>query len=221
MKKKKGTAAFWTGCIIAAFVAAAAVFILMLQIEKSVLSDYEKSSIYVAAKDIPEGYLLTEDNYEEYLELREMDVSCIPDAALREGMIPKDKAALFSIDKGVLLTEGMFGEWNAVTRDMREPVIAGFKAEDIFQVAGGVLRSGDLVHIYAVAEDGQARLVWSDVLVEQVFDSAGNIIPVEDRLSPAQRLNVYLDKADVEEFYSQLASGSLRVVKACDKGGAI
>lgn len=215
MKRKKSKAAFWTGCVIAAFVAAAAVFILMLQIEKNMLSDYEKTVIYAASREIPKGMLLTEANCGDYLEAKEVDSSCIPDMALTDDVSVEGRLAGFSIEKGVLLTEGMFEEINTVLQNMREPVIAGFKAEDIYQVAGGVLRAGDYVHIYTVTEDGQAQLVWPHVFVEQVFDSAGNTIPNEDEETAAQRLNVYLDKADVETFYSQLACGSLRVVKVC------
>ncbi|MCM1045764.1 MAG: hypothetical protein NC417_09650 [Candidatus Gastranaerophilales bacterium] len=219
MGKKKGNTAFWTGCIFAAFAAAAAVFVLLLQIEKNMLADYEKAYIYVAAREIPAGCVLTADNYGEYLEWREVDVNCIPETALTEEVKAENKEALFTIEQGVLLTEGMFADRNMVTQNMREPVIASLKAEDLCQVVGGVLRSGDYVHIYAVGEDGQAHLVWSDVFVEQVFDNAGNTISVEDHVTSAQRLNVYLDRNDVEAFYSQLAGGSLRVVKACDRGG--
>lgn len=213
MKLENKRRAFWTGGIAAAFVAAAAIFTLMLQIERNVLADYDKGTIYVAAREIPEGTLLTEENFFGYLELKELDQSCIPQTALTDESSVEGKIAEFSIEKGVLLTEGMFGELNMVTRDMTEPVIAGFKAEDLYQVVGGVLRAGDFVHIYAVTEEGQAQLVWQDVFVEQVFDSSGKVISNEDRTTAAQRINVYLDKADVEEFYTQLAGGSLRVVK--------
>ena len=213
MKKENRKRAFWTGGIAAAFVAAAAIFILMLQIEKSVLADYEKGVIYVAAREIPKGTLLTEANVSTYLERRELDTSCIPDTALTDGNALAGNIASFSIEKGVLLTEGMFGKLETVTQNMTEPVLAGFKAEDLYQVVGGVLRAGDLVHIYVVTEEGQTHLVWSDVFVEQVFDNSGNVIINEDRVTSAQRINVYLDKADVEEFYTQLAGGSLRLVK--------
>lgn len=213
MKMENKRRAFWTGGIAAAFVAAAAIFILMLQIEKNALADYEKGVIYVAAREIPEGTLLTEANISEYLERKELDISCIPDTALTDGSSLAGRIAVFSIERGVLLTEGMFGSLETVTQDMKEPVIAGFKAEDLYQVVGGVLRAGDFVHIYTVTGEGHAQLVWQDVFVEQVFDGAGNAISNEDRTTSAQRINVYLDKTDVEEFYTQLAGGSLRVVK--------
>jgi hypothetical protein len=60
-------------------------------------------------------------------------------------------------------------------------------------------------------------LAWEEVYVQQVFDSAGKSIPNGDKTSIAQRINVYLDKADVETFYSGLAMGNLRVVKVLKK----
>ena len=94
-------------------------------------------------------------------------------------------------------------------------MIAGFKADDICQVAGGVLRAGDRVNIYSVREEGTV-LVWADVYVQQVFDAAGAMIGNEDGVSSAQRINVYLDETEVETFYSELARGSLQVVKLVD-----
>ena len=125
-------------------------------------------------------------------------------------------AAVLNIEEGVFLSQGMFEQWNDIVGDMKAPVVAGFKADDLYQVTGGVLRAGDRIHIYTVSEDGQAGLIWENVYVEQVFDSAGTAIKGEDRVSPAQRLNVYLDAEDVERFYTELARGTLRVVKVCD-----
>lgn len=213
MKVQNKKRVFWTGSIVAAFVAASAIFILMLQTEKKVLTDYEKGNIFVAAREIPKGTLLSEENIIDYLELRKLDAGCIPETALVDGSRLAGKIAAFPIEKGVLLTEGMFEEMDAVTGNMAEPVIVGFKAEDLYQVVGGVLRAGDFVHIYVVTEKGQTQLIWQDVFVKQVFDNAGNAIGNEDRTTSAQRINVYLDKADVEEFYTRLAGGSLRVVK--------
>ena len=79
-------------------------------------------------------------------------------------------------------------------------------------MAGGVLRAGDRVNIYAVREEG-ASLVWADVFIQQVFDASGSTISNTDSTTAALRLNVYLDRSEVEEFYSDLSNGSLRVVK--------
>lgn len=202
------------GVSLTALIAAAAVFVIMLQVEKSVLSQYEKGEIYTASVSIPKGQLITEDNYQQYFMIRELDAGCIPDTALKMPGQIYGLAAVFDIEPGVLLTTGMFENLENILQDMEEPVVAGFKAEDMYQVAGGTLRAGDRVHIYSITEEEEI-LAWERVYIQQVFDASGKSIPNGDKLTAAQRVNVYLDKKDVEAFYRGLAEGSLRVVKIC------
>ena len=133
----------------------------------------------------------------------------------------------------------MFTAVNDITKDMTQPVVAGFKADDLYQVVGGVLRSGDRINIYQVNENvnkgdtsqslantdaegnwtetySTASLVWGNVFVQEVFDSAGTVISTADTTTPAQRINIYMDNDNVAVFYAALAQGSLRVVKICD-----
>lgn len=201
-----------TGGIIAALVASAAVFVVMVQIEKNILTQYERGIIYTASASIPQGQLITEENYTQYFQEKQLDKSCIPSTALSSPDQITGLVAAFPIEQGVLLTMGMFEPLNDILEEMEKPVVAGFKAEDISQVAGGVLRSGDRVNIYTVRE-GEANLVWSNVFVQQVFDASGSAILSADNTTAALRVNVYLDESEVEEFYSELANGSLRVVK--------
>lgn len=202
------------GGMAAALVAAVAVFAVMLQLEKSALTKYEKGTVYAAAAEIPKGQMITAENLSLYFQEKSLDRSCIPDSALYSPEQVKGLAAVFDIEQGVLLSEGMFEALDDVLDEMKEPVVAGFKAEDLYQVAGGVLRAGDRIHIYSVSEEGQAVLVWNNVYVQEVFDQTGTRIGNGDSVTAAQRINIYLDKKDVEAFYSELASGALRVVKA-------
>ena len=120
----------------------------------------------------------------------------------------------------------MFTAVNDITKDMTQPVVAGFKADDLYQVVGGVLRSGDRINIYQVNEnadnwtdassDTAASLVWGNVFVQEVFASAGAVISTSDSTTPAQRVNIYMDNDNVAAFYAALAQGSLRVVKICE-----
>lgn len=206
----------WTGSIIAALAAAIGIFAVMLQMEKKALSEYERGGIYVASREIPKGERITSGNYRDYLCLKEVDKGVIPATALAEPGQLEGLIARVSIAEGTLLTTGMFEEQQEILARMEEPVIAGFKADDLYQVAGGVLRAGDRIHIYTVSESGIAHLIWREIFVEQVFDSAGNAIGGGDSLSSAQRVNVYLDAGDVEQFYTELARGTLRVVKVCE-----
>lgn len=217
MKKRKlQLSKLWTGSIVAAFIVAVAIFLGMLQIEKNVLTQYVKGKIYVAAERIPKGQLLTPENCMQYFVQKEVDAACIPQTALQNPEQIKDMMPVFDIDEGVLLTTGMFIEKNEITAEMKNPVIAGVKAEDLYQVAGGILRAGDRIHIYTVSESGETMPVWNDAFIQQVFDQTGNRILSDDTVTAAHRMNIYLDKEDVERFYAALAAGSLRIVEACD-----
>lgn len=212
---KEAAAERWkAGGMAAALVAAVAVFAVMLQLEKSALTKYEKGTVYTAAAEIPKGQLITAENLNLYFQEKSLDKSCIPNSALCSPEQVTGLAAVFDIEQGVLLSEGMFETLDDVLDGMKEPVVAGFKAEDIYQVAGGVLRAGDRIHIYSVSEEGQAVLVWNNVYVQEVFDQTGTRIVNGDSVTAAQRINIYLDKKDVEAFYSELANGALRVVRA-------
>ncbi len=214
-KKEQGTASrAVAGVSLAALVAAVAVFVILTQMEKSMLADYEKGTVYMAAAAIPRGQRITEENFAEYFSKGELDVKYIPRTALTVLEQIQDLAAVYDVEPGVVLTEGMFEKVSDVLGHMAEPVIAGFKADDVYQVAGGILRAGDRIHIYSVRE-GEEVISWEEVYIQQVFDASGETIPNGDRTTAAQRVNVYLDKSDVELFYQGLAQGSLRVVKIC------
>ncbi|MBQ7926444.1 MAG: hypothetical protein IJ335_09150 [Lachnospiraceae bacterium] len=121
---------------------------------------------------------------------------------------------MFSVEKGTLVTRGMFESVERVLAEMKEPVVAGLKAEDLYQVVGGILRPGDRIHIYLLGQDGEIRLLRDDVYVQQTFDTHGNPVEPGDGVTAVYRLNVYMEKRDVDEFYGDLSTGTLRIVKA-------
>ena len=116
-----------------------------------------------------------------------------------------------------MITKAMLLDLDKMLQDMSEPVVAGFKAEDLYQVVSGTLRSGDRIHIYTVDLDTRSTyLVWENIFIREVFDGSGVMIGAEDKVTAAQRINIVMEKENVEQFYSELAAGSLRVVKIMD-----
>ena len=210
----------WNGSILAAFIAAVAVFGVMLQTEKKVLAEYEKETVYVAAVDIPRGEELTPENLGDYAIPQEIDKSIVPQTAVMDREKLLHEVTVCAIGKGSVITSEMTESREQILGEMAEPVIAGFRAEDLYQAVGGVLRAGDRIHIYCIDKDKEEfsgeNPGWQNLFVQQVFDQSGNIIPCEDTITPAQRVNIYLDNKNVEDFYRNLAKGSLRVVKICD-----
>jgi hypothetical protein len=216
IKNKKKNMKLWLGTAAAAFSVAIVVFVIMMQTEKDMLSGYERGDIYAAANYIAKGQVITEENIGSLVVQKSMEKEMIPDNAVSDSTILIGKAAEWNIDSGAVLTLGMFETVDAETLGMSEPVIAGIKADDLYQFADGVLRAGDRICIYGEDSDGNVRLKWSNIYVQQVFDSAGKTIPVYDTENAAQRINIYMDKSDIEEFYTDISSGTVRVVKQCD-----
>lgn len=214
MKREKN---ILPGAALAALIAAIIVYCVMLNVEKNVMGAYEKGTVLVAVKDMEKGVVLTEENADSYLEAKEMDKGLIPETAFTDKETLYQQIVAQKVDKGALITEAMVTDLEQLENTMREPVVAGFKADDLYQVVSGILRSGDRIHIYTVdTETGEAYLIWDNVLVREVFDSSGAIVSAEDQSTAVQRVNVLMEKENVEQFYSELMSGSLRVVKVLE-----
>lgn len=235
------------GAIAVGLLLSIIIYAVMLHIEKTALSDFERSTVVVAAKEVPAGQLITVQNVGDYFTQKEIDAKLVPANAVMATDQMIEQVALYKIDAGTIMTTGMLDSFNEITTDMEEPVIAGFKADDLYQVVGGVLRAGDRIHIYRIvesseekedrgiintdqaeseepaknaeqtenAEEPEEAALWENIYVQEVFDQTGNRITSGDQETAAQRINIYLDKADVEAFYAELASGTLRVVKKC------
>lgn len=212
---KNGRGRIRIGMIAASFVAAVAVFAVLVQTEKKILSPLEKEVVYVAAVTIPKGVTITEEKMDNYIIAVEWDKACVPETYVTDKSWFCEKSALLGIDRGVLLTQGLFRDSDEVTGQMKEPVIAGLKADDLSQVTGGILRAGDRIHIFC-RTDEEVKEVRRDVTIAQVFDRTGNVISNEDTTSVAERFNVYLDKGEVEQFFQKLGEGSIQVVKQTD-----
>ncbi len=204
-----------TGSILAALVAAIAIFAVMLHAERSVMADFEKREVILAAVTIPKGMELTEENLKNYTRVVTVDAGGVSADAVTD---PAELAGLLSecdIEPGTLLNRSMFRSVPEITRGMREPVLVGIKAEDLYQAVGGILRAGDRIHVYVEEEEtGAVNLRWENLYVAASFDSAGNQVEAGTE-SAALRFNVYLDREEVAEFYREITSGNLRIVKVC------
>ena len=115
------------------------------------------------------------------------------------------KRTEFLVSKGTVLTNSMFTNEGDYVSEMEKPVLAGCKGDDLFQLVSGVLRKGDLVHIYTVnGEWNETYLLWKNIMVYQVFDASGNVIAPEDMTTPAARVNLVMEEGFVEQFYNEL-----------------
>lgn len=213
MKNLSKKAAYTTGLAVTAFIAASIVFALLLYTEKRALATEEKVSVCVAVSEVSVGMDINEVTVKQYFEMREVYASAVPENAVKRTDELIDKATVFSITEGTIVTESMFRESYIGSKWMKEPVLLGFKVDDVYQVACGILRTGDRVHIYIIDDTGVAKLRWENVYIEEAFNNTGEYLGQKDE-GRATRFNVFFEKADVEEFYTSLDSGRIRIVKS-------
>ncbi len=209
-RQKKGL----PGVILAAFAAAAITYVVLLNVEKNALSAYEKADCWILSETLEKGTEITEENLWRIFSRVQVDLQRIPQEAVTDPETLLDSQAAISIPQGSIVTGAMFTPPAKDRAALEKPVIAGCKAEDLYQLVSGTLRSGDRIHIYTVDEElGDTYLIWDNVMVYQTFDSAGNLIPPQDTVAAAARINVLLEEGNAELFYRELYRGSLRVVK--------
>lgn len=213
-KKEERGKKMLPGIILVAFVAAAATFFIMLQVEKNALSAYEKELVWCTNTELAKGLEITQHNQLQIFVQVEMDKSKVPDKVITDPQMLVGKQTAILIPQGTVLCESMFLDEEKYIASLHSPIVAGCKSEDLYQMVSGILRKGDLIHVYAVNEEmGETYLLWENILVYQVFDSAGNMIASEDTTTPAARINLLLEKGYAEQFYNEMQNGSLRVVK--------
>ncbi len=199
------------GIYIAALITAAGVFAIMTYLQRVSLSDFEKREIYVASTDIPEGVVIDHDNYTDYLTIKSVDAGCVPEIVFDVSILENGVTPSFDIEKGTVLTPTMFSGYDEHLAQMKEPVLAGFKADDLSKVASGVLRAGDIIDIYSGDPvTGEGKLLCGDVYIERGYDGSGNEVSAGDS---AMMFNIWLESENVADFYDGLSSGSLYVVR--------
>ncbi len=213
LKKKR----IMPGVILVSFIAALGTFFLLLNMEKNVLSSYEKVFVWCAKEELARGRQFSQADLESCFVWVEVDKGSVPEKVVEDVNDLIDMQAQIDIPQGTVITETMFTGEEGYISGLEKPVVAGCKGEDLFQLVSGVLRKGDYVHVYTVNEEmEETYLLWENIMVYQVFDAAGNVIAPEDTTTPAARVNLLLEEGYAEQFYSELYRGSLRVVKVWD-----
>ncbi len=205
------------GVIAISFLASAITFFMLLKIEQNMLQNYEKVKVWITAATLQKSVEITEENMHVYFQQVEVDKSILPENRVMEPENLKGSRTGLIISEGSILTDSMFVSDESYRSNLISPVIVGCKADDLYQVASGILRKGDHVNVYTVNEElEETYLLWGNVLIEQTFDQAGNRIAPEDTSTAAARINLLMEESWTEQFYTELKKGSMRMVKIWD-----
>ncbi len=207
MKKVKG--------ILIVIVIAAAIFGILVAVEKNAVSKYERVEMAVAVKEVPKGTKLTEENVSEYFEMRKCDASLDTQYNIKELGELEGRYSSRQIYADTIVHAYDFSDSDFKNESVKEKVMVSFGVGSLADSLSGTLRMGDVVNIYVVnAQTGEiSALTEYAVIIEEAFDSSGILIGAGDKTSIATNFNIGVDKQDESAFYEMMATGNVKVVK--------
>ena len=200
--------------IVLCLLLALGVFALLLNVEARQLAQYEKGSVVVAIKDVPEGLEITEKNLAELFAVKERPLTDIPDAAYVKAEELIGQYARSGMDAGNMITKSMLGE---LRKDFGNSVLLGVNMQAQAQSVAGTLRTGDVIDIYTVKVDEEKNVVvekaLGNVTIERSYTSSGTAILKDDDTSIAQYITIPVHKDAVGLFYQALENRRIEIVK--------
>lgn len=208
--EKKSTA--WK--LLGSFLVAAALFGVLIGVERNMLSDYAKETVVLSKTDIGKGTKITKDNVNQYFYTYEVDV------ALANGDCVKDKNDLINTVTGrnlsahEIVRESHFLKEADIYAGFHEPIEGSVSADGADDIVSGTIRRGDYVDIAVVNKDTlKYDLMLKKVYVMDAFTSTGEMVTGDMEGTAATMLTVVEEKKNLEKFYSARETGNVVITK--------
>ncbi|WP_027431979.1 CpaB family protein [Lachnospira multipara] len=115
---------------------------LLLSAENRVLSEYDRTSVYVLSSDISAGTQITDKSY--FTE-KQIDSSVVPENAITDLSQIKDTYALYDLSKNTVLTDNMFYSINDAENGTKE---IGISLSSLTSGVNGIIRESDYIDLY-------------------------------------------------------------------------
>lgn len=204
--------------ILYSIIVTAALYAVLVFIEKSIVNSDDRSPVYVAVKEVPQNMEISEINITEYFKLVDRPDSVIPD-----GCIVQDTGLIGhitdrTISKNEIVTVTSLSTRDERTKDIVHPIEVSLNASNLSQFVGGVLRTGDYINIWSVksytvnGEDvTETKQICSHAYVTRAFSSSGEAAAEGDSDMAAMIVNIVIPEEQEEEFNAAIVEGTLRV----------
>lgn len=203
--------------LVISFILAVLLFIVLVAIEKSILSDYERTWVVVAAREVEPGTEITAENVQEFFVRMEMDVSKKPEQASSDLKDLENMVVMQPLVLNEIVLPHHLAAKESLLQDIRNPIEIGFQVSHPDQVVGGILRPGDLIDISVVQKEQQSMSernmeILQHAYISRVFDANGT--PIErGQNTPAVIINIIIDKENEGKLNEAIAGGTVRVSK--------
>lgn len=209
--KKKGEKKF--GKIAVSLIVSIVLFVGLLMLEKSIITPNGTSTVVVAKTDIKEGTYISDENKNEFFEVKEVDGSLDFSSSVKSIDELDNTIIDVEISKGEIVSNLRVINKDDILGEIEDKVETSIKVSDVSQVVGGILREGDMINISVVnSTTTENETVLENVYVSRTFSSDGVEV---DRYSDTSALtvNIIVSAQDEAKLNQALELGTLRISK--------
>lgn len=129
-------------------------------------------SVIVAKEDIPENTILTRENADKYLTMKNLNILDMTSTTLTTADDLLGRKAKVMLSKGECVTLKDFEDVNAYTKDIVNPVEVSIEIDSAANADGGKLRTGDLINITMMYTKDQLNYSGAGVSTSKVTDDS-------------------------------------------------
>lgn len=200
--------------LLGSFLVAAALFGVLIGVEKNMLSDYAKETVVLCKADIPKGTKITEDNVNQYFYTHEVDVALAAEDCVKDKKDLIDTAAKRTLSAHEIVRKDFCTKEAEIYAKLSDPAEGSFTADDPGDIVSGTIRRGDYVDIAVVNKDTlEYDLMLKNVYVLDAFTNTGEKVTADMEGTAATMLTIVEEKEQLALFYSARETGNVIVTK--------
>ena len=193
---------------------AAALFFVLVGVEKNILSDYQKDTVVLCKTDIEKGTQITEDNVDQYFYNYDVDVAMLKSDCIRDKQELVGTIANRDMTSQEVVRDRFCTEEAGIYERYQEPIEASIEANGAGDIVSGTIRRGDYVDIAVVNKDTlEYELLMEKVYVVDAFSSTGERLNSSVEGTAATMLTIVEDKENLEKYYSAKEIGKVIVTR--------
>ena len=184
--------------IITCLIFAVVIFVILVNVEKNMMKQYEKISVVVCKENISEQSDITKKNKKDYFKVVQVPKNIVPENVYKSLKEVPCGLTTKNIYKKEILIKDDIKSSKSFVKDIEDPVITSISIKSLDKAVGGVLRRGDRVDISIITDDsGSKSLLLSNVYIIEAMNSSGEKL-TKDKKEAATIFNIIVNKDDAQ-----------------------
>lgn len=160
-----------------------ALFFGLIVLQNYLSEDVVTQDVIVAKVDIPEHTIITEENAEEFLTVKKVNVLNIPKGVVSNPYDILNQRVRLELMTGEMLTLKDFENLPSYTKDIKNPIEVSIGIESIDSADGGKLRTGDRVNLTMMFTNYQLGITTSKNSGSSGALQSGGFTRIDDNMT--------------------------------------